>query len=325
VVITFFSPSGYEIRKDYNQADLILYLPKDSSKNAKLVLNSSKPSKIFFIKYEFWPHYLLEAKSRSIPTYLVSGVFRKKQIFFRWYGGYMRDVLKSFKAIFLQDKNSQSLLRNIKISGQITGDTRYDRVMQNAQKVEKFPLIESFIDEKKTIVIGSCWAEDEAIIFPVLNNRSNVKIIIAPHEIDAPQIKSIISRLKKKVLKYSEIEDVNNIQEFDVLIIDNIGILMHLYQFADLAYIGGAFGKGLHNILEPASFGVPVIFGENYAKFPEAFQFIDAQIGFSIKDCMGFEKIYDNLCQTNISKEVLRVMNNKVGATDKIISNIFVD
>jgi len=333
IVITFFSPSGYEIRKNYELADLILYLPKDSKSNANLLLNSIQPTKIFFIKYEFWANYLLEANRRKIPTYLVSGVFRKNQLFFKWYGGFMRSILTSFTDIYLQNQESQDLLNLINVNSIVTGDTRFDRVMQNAEKVKKFPLIEEFVSQTNCVVIGSCWAEDEAIIFPTLNKSKNLKIIIAPHEINESHLKSIESALLKKSIRYSKLIEINESTDsktiepigigFDVLIIDNIGMLMHLYQYANIAYVGGAFGKGLHNILEPASFGVPVIFGNNYSKFPEAYQFLDNQVGFCIHDENEFEIIFNQLFKSNYSANVLSFMNSQKGATEMILNDIF--
>tara|TARA_B100000809_G_C15093894_1_gene514257 strand:- start:503 stop:1708 length:1206 start_codon:yes stop_codon:yes gene_type:complete len=323
IVITFFSPSGYEIRKKYDRADSILYLPRDSVKNAKKFLNIVNPSKIFFIKYEFWANYLVEANKKLIPTYLVSGVFRKNQVFFKWYGGFMREILNSFDTLFLQDENSKILLNGINISSVVTGDTRYDRVMQNAEKVKRFPVIEKFIDNSKTLVVGSCWIEDESIVFPILNELTTEKIIIAPHEIDESHLLNIEKSLQKKVLRYSVIESTENVNDYEVLLIDNIGILMHLYQYADVAYIGGAFAKGLHNILEPASFGVPVIFGNKYSKFPEAYQFIDAKIGFSINDSNEFSKVYSKLLSKNMTNKVSQFMNSQKGASEKIMSEIF--
>lgn len=323
IVVTFFSPSGYEIRKNYEHADLILYLPKDSKSNALRFLNKVKPTKIFFIKYEFWPNYLLEAKQKSIPTYLVSGVFRKNQVFFKWYGGFMRNVVKSFDQIFLQNENSRILLEKINIKSIVTGDTRFDRVMQNASSVKQFPEIHRFIDGAKTLVVGSCWAEDESVIFPVLNEISKEKIIVAPHEINESHLLSIEKSLNKKVLRYSKISNIQNIGNFDVLLIDNIGMLMHLYQYADVAYVGGAFGKGLHNILEPASFGVPVIFGNKYTKFPEAYQFLESKIGFSVNNSMDFREAYHDLLNTDKSETVTQFMKSQEGATNKIISCVF--
>ncbi len=322
VVITFFSPSGYEIRKNYDLADLIVYLPKDNKKNAKRFLKAINPTKIFFVKYEFWPNFLLEANQQNIPSYLISGVFREKQVFFKWYGGFMRKVLKSFDKIFLQNLKSQALLDQINIKSTVTGDTRFDRVMQNAEGVKSFPLIEDFVNRQPTLVVGSCWAEDEAVIFPVLNQRADLKMIIAPHEIDDKHITSIEENLNKSSVRYSQLNQVDDTSQFEVLIIDNIGMLMHLYQYAKIAYIGGAFGKGLHNILEPASFGVPVIFGDNYAKFPEAFQFIDEGIGFPISNTKEFKGILETLLKKDLSANVLRFMNDQKGATDKIINEI---
>ena len=323
IVITFFSPSGYEIRKKYKLADLIIYLPKDSKSNASRFLNYIKPTKIFFIKYEFWANYLLEANKRNIQTYLVSGVFRENQIFFKWYGGFMRQVLKSFTGIYLQNNASKPLLDTIQIKSKITGDTRYDRVMQNSKSVKSFPEIELFLNGQKAIIIGSCWAEDEAVIFPTLNLLKDTKIIVAPHELSESHFTSIESSLKKTVLRYSQINNCKSAQKFDILLIDNIGMLMHLYQYASIAYIGGAFGKGLHNILEPASFGVPVIFGNNYAKFPEAFQFVNEGIGFSISNSTEFEEKCTHLLKSNYKEKVLGFMTTQTGATQKIIEDVF--
>jgi len=323
IVITFFSPSGYEVRKNYEFADLILYLPRDSKTNANLVLDAIQPSKIFFIKYEFWANYLLEANKRNIPTYLVSGVFRKKQIFFKWYGGFMRHVLSSFTAIYLQNENSKVLLDSINVKSLVTGDTRFDRVMQNAEKVKSFPEIEQFIDTKKCIVVGSSWEEDEAVIFSTLNKTKGIKVIVAPHEVHEARINAIESSLTQRVIKFSDLERSDNKENFDVLIIDNIGVLMHLYQYADVAYVGGAFGKGLHNILEPASFGVSVVFGNTYSKFPEAFQFLEAGIGYSINNKSEFELIFNDLIKRDETDKVLRFMVSQKGATAKIIRTIF--
>lgn len=323
IVVTFFSPSGYEIRKNYELADLILYLPRDSKRNAQFLLNKIQPTKIFFVKYEFWANYLLAANHRNIPTYLISGVFRKKQVFFKWYGGFMRKVLKSFTAIYLQNENSQVLLKSIGVKSVVTGDTRFDRVMENAQKVKHFPLIENFIDQQKCIVVGSNWAEDDQVIASTLNGLDQVKIIIAPHEIHKSRIKAVESKFSQKSIKLSELESTKNSKAFNVLIIDNIGMLMHLYQYADLAYVGGAFGKGLHNILEPACFGVPVIFGDNYSKFPEAFQFIEAKIGHSVSNSKEFELIFNGLLKRNEKSKVLTFMSSQVGATAKIIETVF--
>lgn len=323
IVITFFSPSGYEIRKNYELADLVLYLPKDSKSNATFLLDSIQPIAIFFVKYEFWANYLLEANKRKVPTYLVSGVFRKKQIFFKWYGGYMRKILKSFNGIYLQNTDSKTLLSTINVESVVTGDTRFDRVMQNAEGVKTFPQIEAFIDNKKCIVVGSCWAEDEEVIFSTLNKSNKLKIIIAPHEIDEPHIKSIEKKITKKSIRYSELNTSTIGNDVEVLIIDNIGMLMHLYQYANVAYVGGAFGKGLHNILEPASFGNPVIFGNKYSKFPEAYDFLKAKIGFSIKNNSEFEVIFNQLISVDHSAKVLTYMNSQKGATARIIKDIF--
>jgi 3-deoxy-D-manno-octulosonic-acid transferase len=323
IVITFFSPSGFEIRKNYELGDLILYLPKDSRKNARLLLNILKPTKIFFIKYEFWPNYLLEADNQKIPTYLVSGVFRKSQLFFKWYGTFMRSVLNTFNQIYVQDEGSYKLLKTINVDSIHSGDTRYDRVMSNSKNVKSFPLVEKFVNNNKVLLLGSTWQEDEDVLFPVLNKLSGYKIIIAPHEITESHLRSIETNLAKKSIRYSSLENVDRFNH-EVLIIDNIGMLMHLYQFANVAYIGGAFGKGLHNILEPASFGVPTIFGPKFNKFPEAFDFIENNIGFTINDSDSFEKSFREIeSQPKIKQKVIKYMNAKLGATNKIMEDLF--
>lgn len=322
IVITFFSPSGYEIRKNYQGADLILYLPKDSKKNALKFLNTLKPDTIFFVKYEFWPHYLLQAQLKNIPTYLISAVFRQNQVFFKWYGGYMRQVLGSFNGIFLQNPESKPLLDQINIKSSVCGDTRYDRVMENAKQLKSFPEIKAFVQNKPCLVIGSSWEVDEEILFPILNKHPELKIIIAPHEINESHLSSIEKNYQLNSIRYSKINEVTSYENYQMLIIDNIGMLMHLYQYGQLAYIGGAFGKGLHNILEAAAFGLPVIFGPKHSKFPEANLFIQNQIGFSISHSNEFQSHFDRLIQQNNNQTVLNFMASHTGATSCILKQI---
>jgi 3-deoxy-D-manno-octulosonic-acid transferase len=322
VVITFFSPSGYEIRKNYELADLILYLPEDSKKNARNFLDAVKPDGIFFIKYEFWAAYIFEAQRRKIPLYSVSAVFRENQFFFKWYGGYMRKVLSAFTKIFVQDERSQKLLGSVKIPSVVSGDTRYDRVMANASKAKRFPLIDGFAAKARILVCGSVWADDLNVLSPPLNQLSaGWKIIIAPHEISDTYIRELESRFKSKTtVRYSQLSDQN--QASEILIIDNIGMLMHLYGYGNMAYVGGAFKTGLHNILEPASFGLPVIFGPHHQKFPEAQLFIDNGIGFSVSNTGEFELTLKKLMNENHHEKVMRFMNLKKGATSVILSHI---
>ncbi len=322
IVITFFSPSGYAIRKQYELADLVIYLPRETPANVKRFLDEVRPIKAFFIKYEFWALYLFQAKARGVKLYSIAAVFRKNQLFFKWYGGYMRRVLATFDRIFVQDATSQKLLDSIKIASVLAGDTRYDRVMENAAKVGNYPAIERFKNTEKVLVIGSSWPEDERVLFNFLQLKEfDWKVIIAPHEITENHLKSIEKGIGLKSVRYSDF-DQHTPLDVRCLIIDNIGMLMHLYQYADIAYVGGAFGKGLHNVLEPACFGVPVIFGEKYSKFREATDFVTHQIGFSIGNAIDFRATFTELALVDRKADVIRFMHRRVGATQLILSEI---
>jgi len=252
----------------------------------------------------------------------VSAVFRKKQIFLKWYGGYMRSVLKSISAIFVQDDESKKLLETIAINSIFSGDTRYDRVMKNAEKAQRFPLIDDFAMGRKIFVCGSLWLQDLQVVSDTLNSLGDDwKIILTTHEIDEPHLKEAESFFKnKKIARYSKLNQDN--LDSKILLIDNVGMLMHLYGYADLAYVGGAFKTGLHNILEPASFGLPVIFGPNHQKFPEAQLFIENGVGFSISNSSEFQTILSKLQTENMNEKVLLFMNSQRGATDKILNAV---
>jgi len=318
IVITFFSPSGFEVKKNYEGADLIVYLPKDSKRNAKKFLKALKPKKIYFVKYEFWAHFILEAKARKIPIYSIAAVFREDQIFFKWYGSFMVKVIESFDAIFVQNKATQSLLNANAINNQLCGDTRFDRVMENASRVKSYKEVDDFCVGSKVLICGSIWDEDLAVISNKLNSLDDWKIIIAPHELGEDFIAKIESKVKLKSIRYSQIM---NLADEQVLIIDNIGMLMNLYQYGDLAYVGGGFKTGLHNILEPAAFGMNVIFGNKTDKFPEARQFVENGIGFSIKDAPSFELVFDELSRMDNTDKVNAFMKSQMGATDFILQN----
>ena len=323
IAVSFFSPSGYEIRKNYELADLIFYLPVDSKKNAKKVFDYLNPTAVFFIKYEFWANYIFEAKSREIPFYSVSAVLRKSQIFFKWYGSYMCSVLNACTTIFVQNETSKNLLDSIKINSVLAGDTRYDRVLKNAEKAQRFPLVDSFTKEHRIFVCGSLWLPDlQAISEGLKNLGDNWKIILTTHEIDEAHLKEAESFFfNQKIIRYSKLNDQNS--DSKILLIDNVGMLMHLYGYADLAYVGGAFKTGLHNILEPASFGLPVIFGPRHEKFPEAKLFIENGIGFSISDANDFESVLKKLQSENLNEKVIAFMNSQKGATNLIINSLF--
>lgn len=272
IVVSFFSPSGYENKKDTPVADAVVYLPLDTPKNAKRFIDVLKPEIVFFIKYEFWPNYLRELKNRNIPTLLISGGFRKDQLFFRSYGGWMRRSLETFEHFFVQNPESAELLQSIGFRNvTVNGDTRFDRVSRQLEQDNNLEYIEKFKREKFCIVAGSTWPEDEALLEDHINSApEEIKFIVAPHQIHEEKIENFRRRLNKTSVLYSERES-KDLAEFQILIIDNIGLLGRIYSYADIAYVGGAAGKtGLHNILEPATFGVPIVIGKNFENFPEA-------------------------------------------------------
>ena len=285
IVLTFFSPSGYEIRKNTDIADVVVYLPMDTRANAKRFIKRINPELTIFVKYDIWPNYLSELKNRGLRAILISAAFRKEQSYFKFYGGMMRNALSAFEHIFVQHEYSKTLLNSIGLNTvTIAGDTRYDRVSDQLLQNNTLPFIEQFKDGKLCVVVGSSWPEDEALFVNYINSSKDVKFIIAPHNIKSNQIEQFVKQLQKKTVLFSEKEG-KNLSAYQVFITDTIGILSKVYSYADLAYVGGAMGQtGLHNILEPAVFGVPIIIGENYKKFTEAYQMIDNGGVISIKD-----------------------------------------
>ena len=304
IVITFFSPSGYEVRKNNAIADVTVYLPLDSKANAKQFLDLVHPEKVFFIKYEFWPNYLYELKQRNIPTYLISGIFREKQVFFKWYGGFYRNALKTFDYFFVQNEKSKILLQSIGFNNvKVSGDTRFDRVVAILEKDNFLDFIEQFKNNQTTIVIGSSWPKDEELLVNFINQAAdNVKFIIAPHNIKDEQIDSLYKQIKKTKFKYSnyEIETLRKprLENYQVFIIDTIGILTKIYSYADIAYVGGGFGNpGVHNILEPATFGIPIVIGPNYSHFAEAIALVGLEGCISVKNQSELNEAFDLLLQ----------------------------
>lgn len=296
ILQTFFSPSGYEVRKDYKGADVVCYLPLDTPHNVKRFVELAHPYKAFFIKYEFWKNYLFELKRLNIPVYSVSSIFRPGQIFFRWYGqliGYS-NVLKCFEHLFVQNAESVKLLKNIGIANTtIVGDTRFDRVLDICHKSKDLPLVEQFKgNNDRTFVAGSSWAPDEDIFIPYFNEHPEMKLIIAPHVIDDAHLKEIISKITRPVLRYS-MATPENVCEADCLIVDCFGLLSSIYRYGEVAYIGGGFGVGIHNTLEAAVYGIPVIFGPNNKKFLEAQGLKDCKGGFEIQGQNDFTTLMD--------------------------------
>ncbi|MFC2137674.1 3-deoxy-D-manno-octulosonic acid transferase [Bacteroidota bacterium] len=296
ILLTFFSPSGLEVRKNYELADYVYYMPMDTRANVKKFIQLTNPQIVFFVKYEFWFNYIKELNKKGIALFLISGIFRQKHIFFKWYGLFYRQLLRRFTHIFVQNLESYNLLRNIGITDiSVCGDTRFDRVTKIALESVKFGEVEEFKQNKKIFIAGSTWEKDEELVITYINQcKRELKYIIAPHEVDESNITRIIAGLKVNAIRFSEIKSAN-LKECKVLVIDNIGILSSLYKYGEIAYIGGAFGKGLHNILEAATFGLPVIFGPNYKKFNEAIKLVEGRAAFSINNYDEFFNILEEL------------------------------
>lgn len=297
IVLTFFSPSGYEIRKNNAVADVTVYLPMDTRANAKKFLDIVHPDLVFFIKYEYWPNYLNELKKRNVTTYLISGIFRDKQVFFKWYGGFYRRALDTFDHFFVQNIKSKELLLKLgKTNVTVSGDTRFDRVAAILEKDNTLDFISKFKNETLTIVVGSSWPKDETLLVNYINaTHHDVKFIIAPHNIRPEQIQNLRNSISKKVVLFSE-KDGKNLADFNVFIIDTIGILTKIYSYADIAYVGGGFGNpGVHNILEPATFGVPIVIGPNFSHFAEAIALVAGGGCTSVSNQTELNEAFENL------------------------------
>ena len=329
IVLTFFSPSGYEVRKNNTIADVTIYLPMDTRKNAQRFLKIVRPEMAFFIKYEYWPNYLNELRKSNTPTYLISGIFREKQMFFKWYGGFYRKALNTFTYFFVQNEISKQLLLQLgKTNTTVSGDTRFDRVAAILEKDNSLDFISEFKNNILTIVIGSSWPKDEELLINYINNnQQEVKFIIAPHNIKQDQIQQLKDKINKKTALFSEKEG-KNLTDFDVFIIDTIGILTKIYSYADMAYVGGGFGNpGVHNILEPATFGVPIVIGPNFSHFAEAIDLVRLEGCTSISNEQELNEIFQTLISdTNTRKEKGSICSNFVqknkGATSIITEHI---
>lgn len=331
IVLTFFSPSGYEVRKDNSVADVTVYLPMDSTKNAEKFIDQVHPEMVFFIKYEFWPNYLNTLYERKVPTYLISGIFRESQPFFKWYGGFYRKALRAFEHFFVQNDSSKKLLVSLGFTNvTVSGDTRFDRVVQILEQDNTLDYISKFTDGKLTIVIGSSWPSDEKLLVNYINNTSHdVKFIIAPHNIKSDQISDLRKSLTKDVVLFSEKDGVS-LEQKQVFIIDTVGLLTKIYSYADIAYVGGGFGNpGVHNVLEPATFGIPIIVGPNFSHFAEAIALVNMRGAVSIKNQLELNDALDNL----ITNDDIRFEQGSVcetfvqmnkDATKKIIDGVLI-
>lgn len=330
VLLTFFSPSGYEVRKNYDGADIICYLPFDTPCNARKFLKLAPVKMAFFIKYEFWRNYIGALYKRGIPVYSVSSIFRKEQIFFRWYGkGYAR-CLHHITHFFVQNDTSVSLLRSIGVEQvTLTGDTRFDRVLDIRKQAKELPIVEAFAKGNRVLIAGSSWAPDEDIFIPYFNEQKNLKLVIAPHVVNDAHIAEIQSKLKRPSLRYSQ-ATAENVAKADCLIIDCYGLLSSIYRYATVAYIGGGFGVGIHNVPEAAVYGCPVLFGPNNKRFKEAQDLIASEGAFEIKNATEFNRIinklftYDELLRSS-GAAAGRYISSNAGARDlvyKAVKNI---
>ena len=331
ILLTFFSPSGYEVRKNYNGADVICYLPFDTPYRVKKFLNLANPSIAVFIKYEFCGNYLQELKHRNIPVYIISSIFRRDQLFFQWFGYPYRKMLYCFTHLFVQDDRSAALLKEFGITNvTVTGDTRFDRVLDVRNQARELSPVEHFVceggkEKRLTLVAGSSWPQDEEILIPYFNEHPEMKLIIAPHEIHREHLMYIESLLKRPSVRLSDVfHDQSLAEGKDCLIVDSFGLLSSIYRYGTIAYIGGGFGAGIHNTLEAAVYGIPVLFGPKYHKFKEAKDLIKVGGGFSVSDKQSFCEKMDELLTYHEVLEAAgesagQFVNGNAGATDKIL------
>jgi len=329
ILLTFFSPSGYEVRKDYPVADIVCYMPFDKKRNVKKFLKLIQPKKVVFIKYEFWYNFVSRLHKQGIPVYMVSAIFRPSQIFFKWYGGIMRKLLRYYECICVQDENSKKLLNSINVVNvKVCGDTRFDRVLDIQKQVKQIKIVESLArkataESEKIFIAGSTWPKDEDIIIPYFNITTDLKMIIAPHEIDEAHLKYIESNLERPHIRYSQVIP-EMVDDYDCLIIDSFGILSSIYRYGQVAYVGGGFGVGIHNVLEAAVYDIPVIFGPNFKKFREAQQIIEQGGGYSISDYQSFRGLMDEFLQYDATlkaagKHAGDYVRSNSGVVDKVV------
>ncbi len=329
ILVTFFSPSGYEMRKNYALADKVMYLPFATRQNAKRFISFFKPETAIFVKYEFWPAYLRTLHKEGIRTYLISGIFRDKQLFFRPWGGAYRRLLQYFTELFVQDKHSAELLHSIGIDNvTVAGDTRFDRVWAVCNTATwTDAVIESFLGIQegeprpayRVIVAGSTWHEDEQLLARYVEEHDDVKLIIAPHEIDASRLHDVFNTFIGRMVRYTEATPLN-VKHVQVLVVDTMGMLSKIYRYGDAAYVGGGFGVGIHNTLEPAVYGIPVLFGPKYTHFREAVGLVNVGAGFPVRQYDDFARQMDTALDNHVQlgAKAKEYIQSELGATDKI-------
>ncbi len=327
-LVTFFSPSGFEVRQHDELIDEAFYLPLDTPQNAKYFLEIVKPKAVFWVKYDFWFYFLMEIQKRKIPIILFSALFRPQYFIFQAYGIAFRQVLKNFTEIFVQEDDSVELLEKFGFYNvESVGDTRFDRVTETAHNTHTIPSIEKFKGTDKLLVIGSCWERDLNILIPFLNQfKHPLKVVIAPHEIYEHTLLRLEKELEKKPIRYSKI-DYNTIEQENIILLDNVGMLAMVYQYADFSYVGGAFGEGLHNILEPATFGVPIFFGEDFEEFPEAVDLVEDMGAFSVGTTNELDVVFDRLYLDEQKRQEVgnickKYVEKHLGGTQKIFNAV---
>lgn len=325
IVLTFFSPSGYEVRKNNSIADVTVYLPLDTSSNSKRFLDLVHPELVFIIKYEYWPNYLKELRKRKITTFLVSGIFRENQVFFKWYGGFYREALKTFEHFFVQNEKSKKLLETLNYNNvTVSGDTRFDRVAGILERDNSLDFVSNFRGDSQLIVVGSSWPKDEDNLLYFINNSpASAKFIIAPHNIKEDQILAFAERIKVPTILYSKMGSAD-LSTFKVLIVNTVGLLTKIYSYADIAYVGGGFGNpGVHNILEPATFGIPIVIGPNFSHFAEATELVEIGAALSINNATELNKTLSKLLndlelQKTLGNQASQYVQKNKGATETI-------
>ena len=327
ILQTFFSPSGYEVRKNYDGADIVCYLPIDTPSNVKKFVDLVDPCMVFFVKYEFWQNYLNTLNKKGVPVYSVSSIFRSNQIFFRWYGKGYQQVLKTFAHLFVQNEESKQLLAGIGVNNTtVVGDTRFDRVLDICAAAKQLPLVQKFKGDVLTFVAGSSWGPDEDIFIKYFNAHPEMKLIIAPHVVNDSHLKEIESKLQRSCVRYTKATE-ENVQQADCLIIDCYGLLSSIYRYGEISYIGGGFGVGIHNVLEAAVYGIPVIFGPNNKKFREAQHLLANKGGFEINSYEDFEQLMnkflgDEAYLNQSGKAAGDYVKGNAGAMEKIMKRV---
>ena len=327
ILQTFFSPSGYEVRKNYDGADIVCYLPIDTPSNVMKFVDLVNPCMVFFVKYEFWQNYLNTLYKKGIPVYSVSSIFRSNQIFFRWYGKGYQQVLKTFAHLFVQNEESKQLLAGIGVNNTtVVGDTRFDRVLDICAAAKQLPLVQKFKGDALTFVAGSSWGPDEDIFIKYFNAHPEMKLIIAPHVVNDSHLKEIESKLQRSSIRYTKATE-ENVQQADCLMIDCYGLLSSIYRYGEISYIGGGFGVGIHNVLEAAVYGIPVIFGPNNKKFREAQHLLANKGGFEINSYEDFEQLMnkfltDEAYLKQSGKAAGDYVKGNAGAMEKIMKRV---